>query len=109
MPRKSTKKAKAPSEPLPELYVIDPRIYLVLETLCKDAIRFGGNHAAVRQAISAVCQQMRLASQKRFGFDTPDTMAIAALLRRTDPANEVAGNNQPRSLDTIQDLNTRRQ
>ncbi len=65
---------------------LDPRIFRSVCTLAKDAIAYGGNHAAIRGSVNSVLQQLCKASIEKYGHtNTIDVRELRGVLHRTDP------------------------
>lgn len=67
------------------LSVIEPRLFLAIEKLSKEALAYSGSHAAVRGAVGAVTGELRKLAQDKLGHDSPEVVALSRLLKRTDP------------------------
>lgn len=82
--------APKPAKPPPTIIypsapsVIPPRLYSPVETLCRDAILYSGNHAGMRASIRALAFAMRGAAEDSVGHVTADTLALEGLLKRSD-------------------------
>lgn len=57
-----------------------------LERLCKDALAYGSNHAALRQSMTAFINAIRTEAHKKYGHDTVDVVALTALMQRAERA-----------------------
>ena len=78
-------KRSANPKDIPALSILDPITFRAIEKLARDALSFSNNHGNVRSTISGLIVTLAQQANERHGFDTPDIVALKALLDRTDP------------------------